>query len=154
MYFQWLEYSGIRMPSSPSWMLLKLILCSMLLWKCFSRFVNSATFLFLSVISDFHSRQYSQYDVVLHAQDENHRVEQHEWLGYNYFFHYFHYQAKNMSYEIWGLTATVLIEAASIVYQRPPDFENSQPKFWGRSRYWRQKWKFTWNFDTWETVYN
>ncbi|KAL2473671.1 Nudix hydrolase 15 [Forsythia ovata] len=67
-------------------------------------------------------------------KDENRRAEEREWMGNKYLLHFFDYQADNETYVIWALTAGILIKAASIVYHRPPAFEESRPKFWSRSR--------------------
>lgn len=56
------------------------------------------------------------------VQDDNRRVEMREWMGNQYLIHIFDYEMKNKKYTIWGLTASVLIRAASIVYKRPPPF--------------------------------
>ncbi|KAI6705326.1 hypothetical protein NL676_008288 [Syzygium grande] len=53
-------------------------------------------------------------------KDENRSDEEREWLGNKYIIHFFDYEAGNKKYLIWGLTAGILIRAASVVYQRPP----------------------------------
>ncbi|KAK6932648.1 NUDIX hydrolase domain [Dillenia turbinata] len=63
-------------------------------------------------------------------KDENRRAEDREWLGNKYLVHYFNYETENKNYVIWGLTAGVLIRAASLVYQRPPAFLEQRPIFW------------------------
>ncbi|PRQ50998.1 putative NAD(+) diphosphatase [Rosa chinensis] len=55
-------------------------------------------------------------------KDENRRVEEREWMGNKYLIHFFDYETNNKKYMIWGLTAGILIRAASIVYERPPPF--------------------------------
>lgn len=62
-------------------------------------------------------------------QDENRRCEKREWMGEEYLVHYFEYETDGKKYLIWGLTAGILIRAASVVYQRPPDFLEQSPKF-------------------------
>lgn len=62
-------------------------------------------------------------------KDENRRSEQREWMGDTYLVHFFDYEMGNKKYLIWGLTAGILIRAASIVYKRPPDFLEQNPKF-------------------------
>ncbi|KNA15407.1 hypothetical protein SOVF_098570 [Spinacia oleracea] len=62
-------------------------------------------------------------------KDENHRAEEREWMGCKYLIHYFDYETVNKKYVIWGLTAGILIRAASVVYQRPPPFLEQNPKF-------------------------
>ncbi|KAK4485286.1 hypothetical protein RD792_007919 [Penstemon davidsonii] len=67
-------------------------------------------------------------------KDENRREEEREWMGYKYLLHFFDHKANNKCYVIWALTAAILIRAASVVYQRPPVFEERRPIFWNRSR--------------------
>lgn len=62
-------------------------------------------------------------------KDENRRSEEREWLGDRYLVHFFNYETNGKKYLIWGLTAGILIRAASIVYQRPPAFPEQTPKF-------------------------
>lgn len=62
-------------------------------------------------------------------KDENRRSEEREWMGDKFLLHLFDYEAENKKFLIWGLTAGILIRAASIVYQRPPDFVEQNPKF-------------------------
>ncbi|KAM0064148.1 putative NUDIX hydrolase domain-containing protein [Helianthus debilis subsp. tardiflorus] len=72
-------------------------------------------------------------------KDEHRRSEKREWMGEEYLVHYFDYETPaaaaaaagggNKKYLIWGLTAGILIRAASLVYQRPPDFLEQAPKF-------------------------
>ncbi|XP_015874247.3 nudix hydrolase 15, mitochondrial [Ziziphus jujuba] len=62
-------------------------------------------------------------------KDENRRAEEREWLGNQYLIHFFDYKSENKKYVIWGLTAGILIRAASIVYQRPPPFLEQNPIF-------------------------
>ena len=50
-------------------------------------------------------------------------------MGDKYLIHYFDYEIDNKKYVIWGLTAGILIRAASIVYQKPPAFTEQNPKF-------------------------
>ncbi|KAL0321275.1 UNVERIFIED_CONTAM: Nudix hydrolase 15, mitochondrial [Sesamum radiatum] len=68
-----------------------------------------------------------------HTKDENRRQEEREWMGYKYLLHFFDHQDENKSYVIWALTAGILIKAASVVYQRPPAFQERRPTFWNRS---------------------
>lgn len=63
------------------------------------------------------------------VQDENRTSEEREWMGEKYLLHSFDYETENKKFVIWGLTAGVLIRAASIVYQRPPAFLEQNPKF-------------------------
>ncbi|CAI9783716.1 unnamed protein product [Fraxinus pennsylvanica] len=62
-------------------------------------------------------------------KDENRRSEEREWMGDKYLIHFFDYEMNEKKYLIWGLTAGVLIRAASIVYQKPPAFLEQNPKF-------------------------
>lgn len=62
-------------------------------------------------------------------QDENRSEEEREWMGEKYLIHHFDYETKGKKYVIWGLTAGILIRAASVVYQRPPAFLEQNPKF-------------------------
>ena len=44
--------------------------------------------------------------------------------------HFFDYDAPDgTKYTIWGLTASILIHAASVVLQRPPEFPELGPDF-------------------------
>jgi coenzyme A diphosphatase NUDT7 len=52
-----------------------------------------------------------------------------EWMGNKYLIHIFDYEMKNKKYTIWGLTASILIRAASIVYERPPPFVEQNPSY-------------------------
>ncbi|KAK8503987.1 hypothetical protein V6N13_092787 [Hibiscus sabdariffa] len=62
-------------------------------------------------------------------KDENRSVEEREWMGEKYLLHFFDYETENKRYLIWGLTAGILIRAASVVYQRAPAFLEQSPKF-------------------------
>ncbi|XP_014518156.1 nudix hydrolase 15, mitochondrial [Vigna radiata var. radiata] len=62
-------------------------------------------------------------------KDENRSEEKMEWKGENYLIHLFDYEMEHKKYLIWGLTAGILIRAASVVYQRPPAFMEHNPKF-------------------------
>ncbi|XP_057764348.1 nudix hydrolase 15, mitochondrial-like isoform X2 [Salvia miltiorrhiza] len=62
-------------------------------------------------------------------KDENRRCEERVWMGDKYLIHYFDYEINDKKYVIWGLTAGILIRAASIVYQKPPAFIEQNPKF-------------------------
>ncbi|KAK9068817.1 hypothetical protein SSX86_012933 [Deinandra increscens subsp. villosa] len=61
-------------------------------------------------------------------KDENRKSEEIEWMGNRLLVHYFNYETGGKNYMIWGLTAGILIRAASIVYQRPPAFLEQTPK--------------------------
>ncbi|XP_010460666.1 PREDICTED: nudix hydrolase 15, mitochondrial-like isoform X1 [Camelina sativa] len=62
-------------------------------------------------------------------KDEKRRCEEREWMGEKYLIHYFDYRAGDKDFMIWGLTAGILIRAASVTYQRPPAFIEQSPKF-------------------------
>ena len=62
-------------------------------------------------------------------KDENRRSEERERMGQVFTIQYFDYEKENRKYVIWGLTARILIHAASIVYQRPPDFVERRLQF-------------------------
>ncbi|KAL9257783.1 Nudix hydrolase 15, mitochondrial-like protein [Drosera capensis] len=61
-------------------------------------------------------------------KDENRRVEEREWMGYKYLVHYFDYETSGTKYLIWGLTAGILIRAASVVFDRSPPFLEQNPR--------------------------
>ncbi|KAG6531541.1 nudix hydrolase 15, mitochondrial-like [Zingiber officinale] len=61
-------------------------------------------------------------------KEENHRSEELEWEGGKSLFHFFDYRTGKKTYLIWGMTANILIRAASIVYKRPPAFSEYLPK--------------------------
>lgn len=50
-------------------------------------------------------------------------------MGDKYLIHFFDYEMDGKKYLIWGLTAGILIRAASVVYQRSPTFLEQSPKF-------------------------
>lgn len=66
-------------------------------------------------------------------QDENRRELEKESHGYTYLLQFFDHQIEDETYLIWGLTAGVLIQAASVVYQKPPAFEERRAPFWSMS---------------------
>ncbi|KAK2994556.1 hypothetical protein RJ640_017285 [Escallonia rubra] len=68
-------------------------------------------------------------------KDENRREEEREWMGDKYLLHFFDYQAENKKYVIWALTAGILIMTASVVYNRPPAFQERKPTFWNKIRH-------------------
>ncbi|KAL8137538.1 hypothetical protein V2J09_003539 [Rumex salicifolius] len=64
-------------------------------------------------------------------KDENRREEEREWMGDKYLLHFFDYEGGNgKSYTIYALTAGILVNAASVVYRRSPDFKLGLPNFW------------------------
>jgi 8-oxo-dGTP pyrophosphatase MutT (NUDIX family) len=63
-------------------------------------------------------------------KDERHRFEDRQWLEVKYRVHYFEFEAADRKqFTIWGLTASILIRAASIILQRPADFPEFSPDF-------------------------
>ncbi|XP_073301276.1 nudix hydrolase 15, mitochondrial-like [Primulina huaijiensis] len=62
-------------------------------------------------------------------KDENRKWEKREWMGVEYLLHFFNYEMNGKKYLIWGLTAGILIRAASVVYQKPPAFLEQSPKY-------------------------
>ncbi|XP_058100682.1 nudix hydrolase 15, mitochondrial-like isoform X1 [Magnolia sinica] len=62
-------------------------------------------------------------------KDENHWTEEVKWMGVVYHLPYFRFQAENKKYVIWGLTAGILTRVASVVYQRPPPFDEQRSGF-------------------------
>ncbi|EFH57576.1 hypothetical protein ARALYDRAFT_482345 [Arabidopsis lyrata subsp. lyrata] len=60
-------------------------------------------------------------------KDENRRSEEFEWMGEKHLVHFFDYKTGDSDYVIWGLTARILIRAATVVYQRPPAFIEHKP---------------------------
>ncbi|KAL6901000.1 hypothetical protein ACP4OV_005676 [Aristida adscensionis] len=67
--------------------------------------------------------------VEMFLKDENRSSEEREWMGQEFTLHHFHYEKGDKKYLIWGLTAGILIHAASVVYQRPPDFAERRVQF-------------------------
>lgn len=63
------------------------------------------------------------------GQDENRRDEERDWMGEKFLVHFFDFEYENKKYLIWGLTAGILIRAASVVYRKPPAFIEQNPKF-------------------------
>ncbi|KAJ4837714.1 hypothetical protein Tsubulata_027923 [Turnera subulata] len=56
---------------------------------------------------------------------ENHRCEDREWMGWKYMLHLFNFESEQGDdYLICGLTASILMEAASLIYQQCPLFIN------------------------------
>ncbi|KAF8031142.1 hypothetical protein BT93_D0365 [Corymbia citriodora subsp. variegata] len=63
-------------------------------------------------------------------QDRNRRAEEGEWMGEKYLLQHFDYQTADKKYDIFGITAAILIRVTSVVYQRLPAFTELSPKFW------------------------
>ncbi|KAI3719015.1 hypothetical protein L6452_19902 [Arctium lappa] len=66
-------------------------------------------------------------------KNKNRRQEEKEFQGDKYVLHYFDHETNNKVYVIWALTAGILIAAASLVYQRQPDFQPRMPSFWNKN---------------------
>ncbi|KAM2179754.1 hypothetical protein COP2_033839 [Malus domestica] len=63
-------------------------------------------------------------------QNDNHRFEEREWMGWKYILHIFDFESEQGPFLIWGLTASILIRAAAVIYQQPPFFQgHSLPDF-------------------------
>ncbi|XP_040372775.1 nudix hydrolase 15, mitochondrial isoform X2 [Rosa chinensis] len=60
---------------------------------------------------------------------ENHRFEDREWRGWKYVVHHFDFESEQGEFLIWGLTASILIRAASVIYQQSPFFQAHLPDF-------------------------
>ncbi|XP_004293923.1 PREDICTED: nudix hydrolase 22, chloroplastic-like [Fragaria vesca subsp. vesca] len=63
-------------------------------------------------------------------KDENRRAEEREWMGDKYLLQHFYFEDHGKEYDIWAITAGILIKTASLVYQRQPAFLEQRPKFW------------------------
>lgn len=61
--------------------------------------------------------------------DKNRRSEEREWMQQKFLVHYFDYETEGKKFVIWGLTAGILIRAASVVYERPPGFVEQKLNF-------------------------
>ncbi|PQQ12663.1 nudix hydrolase 15 mitochondrial [Prunus yedoensis var. nudiflora] len=62
-------------------------------------------------------------------KEDNHRFEEREWMGWKYILHLFDFESEQGQFLIWGLTASILIRAASVIYQQPPFFQGHLPDF-------------------------
>ncbi|CAK7343822.1 unnamed protein product [Dovyalis caffra] len=62
-------------------------------------------------------------------KEESHRWEEKEWMGWKYILHLFDFESEKGVFLIWGLTASILIQAASVIYQQSPCFKNHLPDF-------------------------
>ncbi|KAM4078965.1 hypothetical protein ACB094_09G080100 [Castanea mollissima] len=62
-------------------------------------------------------------------EEDNHRCEESEWMGEKYNLHLFDFKSEQGVFLIWGLTASILIHAASVIYQRSPFFKGHLPDF-------------------------
>lgn len=50
-------------------------------------------------------------------------------MGVKFVVHYFDLETATGKFVIWGLTAAILIRAASVVYRRPPSFLEQERNF-------------------------
>ncbi|KAL8039089.1 hypothetical protein ABFS82_10G012400 [Erythranthe guttata] len=55
-------------------------------------------------------------------QESRHKCVENEWQGRKYACHIFELETEQGNFVVGGLTASILIQAASIIYQRPPSF--------------------------------
>ncbi|KAF5750796.1 hypothetical protein HS088_TW03G01136 [Tripterygium wilfordii] len=62
-------------------------------------------------------------------KEDNHRFEKKEWMGWKYNLHRFDYESEQGVFLIRGLTASILIRASSLIYQRSPCFDQDLPDF-------------------------
>ncbi|KAJ7950020.1 Nudix hydrolase 15 mitochondrial [Quillaja saponaria] len=62
-------------------------------------------------------------------KEDKHRCEEREWMGWKYMLHLFDYETEQGDFLIWGLTASILIRAASVIYRRSPSFPGHLPDF-------------------------
>ena len=107
-------------------MLMKWMRYLMPLWRCSSRFSFNSIFP-ITIIKVIVSL--TCFLLTCLIQDENRRSEEREWMGQKYLIHFFDYEMENKKYLIWGLTAGILIRAASVVFQQPPAFLEQKPNF-------------------------
>jgi hypothetical protein len=112
-------------------MLKKSMPFSMSPWRCFSRFLRTteelnyqSTFSWVLIISEILL-------IVSSAtvQEDSHRCLEKEWEGIKYICHLFDFKSEQGTFIIGGLTASILIEAASIVFHRRPSFSQHLPDF-------------------------
>ncbi|XP_073034213.1 nudix hydrolase 15, mitochondrial-like [Primulina eburnea] len=63
-------------------------------------------------------------------EDGRHRCEEKQWGKWKYACHLFDFESdEGRNFIIGGLTASILIEAASIIYQKSPSFNQNLPDF-------------------------
>ncbi|XP_057466122.1 nudix hydrolase 15, mitochondrial-like [Actinidia eriantha] len=62
-------------------------------------------------------------------KEDSHRLEEREWRSRKYACHLFDFKSEQGAFLIGGLTANILIRAATIVYQRFPSFTTHLPDF-------------------------
>ncbi|KAL5550768.1 hypothetical protein UlMin_000944 [Ulmus minor] len=70
----------------------------------------------------------AMFDVPLEMflKKNNHRFEEREWMGWKYVVHIFDFETEKENFHIGGLTASILIQTASVIYQQSPSFEEHQ----------------------------
>jgi hypothetical protein len=65
---------------------------------------------------------------VYKLQDEAHRYKDQIWQDTVYRVHFFNFETLDgVKYSIWGLTASILIRAACVIFQRQPAFMEVAP---------------------------
>ncbi|GFP92766.1 nudix hydrolase 15 mitochondrial [Phtheirospermum japonicum] len=62
-------------------------------------------------------------------EDGRHKCLEKEWEGWKYACHVFELEAEQGNFVVGGLTASILIQTASIIYQRSPSFNLNLPDF-------------------------
>ncbi|KAE8099155.1 hypothetical protein FH972_017159 [Carpinus fangiana] len=62
-------------------------------------------------------------------KQDNYRCEEREWMGQKYIIHLFDFKCEKGVFFIWGLTAGILICAASVIYRCSPCFKGHLPDF-------------------------
>ncbi|XVE76600.1 hypothetical protein DITRI_Ditri12bG0185900 [Diplodiscus trichospermus] len=62
-------------------------------------------------------------------KEDNHRCEEREWNSWIYVFHCFELETEQGAFIVCRLTASILITAASVIYQRIPCFAGKLPDF-------------------------
>ncbi|KAI3472821.1 hypothetical protein Pfo_029950 [Paulownia fortunei] len=62
-------------------------------------------------------------------EDGRHKCVEKEWKGWKYACHIFELESEQGNFVVGGLTASILIQAASIIYQRSPSFNQNLQDF-------------------------
>ncbi|KAL3654893.1 hypothetical protein CASFOL_000679 [Castilleja foliolosa] len=62
-------------------------------------------------------------------EDGRHKCLEKEWKGWKYACHVFSLEAEQGNFVVGGLTASILIQAASIIYKRSPSFDQNLQDF-------------------------
>ncbi|XWS67273.1 hypothetical protein CRYUN_Cryun05aG0273300 [Craigia yunnanensis] len=60
---------------------------------------------------------------------DNHSCEERAWNSWKYVFHCFDFKTEQGAFIICGLSASILLRAASVIYQRVPCFASDLPAF-------------------------